>query len=352
MKFRLIIVLYLIFTIIPALSQNVTDTSFSVTETFSESSGLFETDDLLEITLKFDLTDYKRKKDDSTYLDAWLSTVIKDDTVTRKIKLRARGEFRRKFCDMPPVLLNFDMDDSTKGDFHNINKLKMVTVCSAGNQEYLLKEYITYKLYSALTDISYRVRLLKVNYVNSNKQNKVITEFAFVIEPDELLAKRIESVEVKTTNLTQKDVKPEMMDRMAIFNYMIGNADWSVPLAHNVKLYAQYKSERPDLAAIVPFDFDFSGIVNTDYSAPFHTLSISSVRERIYLGMCRDKDTFLQALSEFTARKAEFYEVIRDFEVLDERSKNDMIFYLDTFFEELLKPEALARTILRECIRF
>jgi len=159
-------------------------------------------------------------------------------------------------------------------------------------------------------------------------------------------------VEVKTTNLTQKDVKPEMMDRMAIFNYMIGNADWSVPLAHNVKLYAQYKSERPDLAAIVPFDFDFSGIVNTDYSAPFHTLSISSVRERIYLGMCRDKDTFLQALSEFTARKAEFYEVIRDFEVLDERSKNDMIFYLDTFFEELLKPEALARTILRECIRF
>jgi hypothetical protein len=180
----------------------------------------------------------------------------------------------------------------------------------------------------------------------------VTTEFAFVIEPDECLAKRIQAVEVNTTNLTQKNVKPEIMDRMAIFNYMIGNADWSVPIGHNIKLFAQYNSDRPDLATIVPFDFDFSGIVNAYYAAPFPGLDISSVRERIYLGVCRDRETFVRALSEFRSLKTAFYSVIKDFKLIDERSRDEMILYLDSFFEDLEKPETLARTFLRECIKF
>jgi hypothetical protein len=352
MKFVMLLNAFLIIFIIPALSQTDSIPSFPVNEIQSDNTGLFDSDSMLEVALKFDITEYKKRKDDSTYMDAWLSTAVNGDTITRKIKLRARGEFRRKFCDMPPIMLNLDMDDSIQGYFRNINKLKMVTVCPAGNQEYLLKEYLTYKLYSVLTDVSYKVRLLKVNYINSNKQNKGTSDFAFVIEPDDLLAKRTEAVEVTTANLTQKNVKPEMMDRMAVFNYMIGNTDWSVPIGHNTKLFAQYYSERPDLAAVVPFDFDFSGIVNTDYAAPFHTLSLGSVRERKYLGMCRDKETFLKVLSEFNSKKREFYKVISEFSLLDERSKNDMIYYLDTFYEDLIKPEALARTLLRECIRF
>ena len=43
-----------------------------------------------------------------------------------------------------------------------------------------------------------------------------------------------------------------MMDRIAIFNYMIGNTDWSVPNQHNVKILSQGNSERPDLGVIVP----------------------------------------------------------------------------------------------------
>ena len=343
---------FLIIFILPALSQIDSKPSFPVADIQSDSAGLFDSDNILEITLKFDITEYRKRKDDSTYMDAWLSTVADGDTLTRKIRLRARGEFRRKFCDLPPIMLNLDLDDSIQGDFSNINKLKMVTECPEGNQEYILKEYLTYKLYSVLTTVSYKVRLLKVNYVNTGRQNKVTNGFAFVIEPDELFAKRTESVEVKTANLTQKNVKPAMMDRMAVFNYMIGNTDWSVPIGHNTKLFAQPDSERPDLAAVVPFDFDFSGIVNTDYAAPFHTLNLDSVRERKYLGMCRDKGTFLQVLSEFNSKKSEFYRVISEFRHLDERSKDDMIYYLDTFYDDLIKPEALARTLLRECIRF
>lgn len=352
MKFRSIIILLLIFCQLSAISQQVADSSFAVTETLGKGTGLFTNDGIFDVTLKFDITEYQKKKDDKEYLDAQISYASNKTTITKKIKLRSRGEFRRKFCDMPPLMLNFDTDDSTKDDFNSINKLKLVTVCPEGDKEYLLKEFLTYKLYSVLTPESYKVRLLRVNYVNTAKQDKVMTDFAFVIEPVDLLSRRIESVEIKTTNLTQKNVKPEMMDRVAIFNYMIGNTDWSVPIAHNIQLFAQYKSERPDLAVIVPYDFDFSGLVNTHYAAPFQTLNISSVRERLYLGMCRDKETFLKALAEFALHKDDFYKVITDFPWLDKKSKDDMKYYLDGFFEDLQKPEALARTMLRECLKF
>lgn len=352
MKFRSAIIFLVLFCPFRVSCQNLADSSFAVTETLRKGTDLFKDDGIFDITLKFDITEYRKIKDDKEYLDALISYVSNGENITKKIKLRSRGEFRRKFCEMPPIMLNFDLDDSTRDDFNSINKLKMVTVCPDGDKEYLLKEYLTYKLYSVLTPESFRVRLLRVNYVNSGKQDKEITDFAFVIEPMEFLARRIESVEIKTTNLSQKNVKPEDMDRVAIFNYMIGNTDWSVPIAHNIQLFAQYKSERPDLAAIVPFDFDFSGLVNTHYAAPFQTLNISSVRERLYLGMCRNKETFMKSLTEFSKHKDDFYKVIREFPWLDERSKADMTFYLDGFFEDLQKPETLARTLLRECLKF
>lgn len=352
MKFRYYLIIpFLIFTL-RAFTQDPSDSLFAVSQTFNESSGLFAEDGLMDITLRFDISGYRKKKDDQEYMDAWISYFSNGDSITREIRLRARGEFRRKFCDMPPVMLNFDLDDSTKGGFHNIDKLKMVTVCPDGDEEYLLKEYLIYKLYSVLTPNSYNVRLLRVSYINSSKEDKAITDYAFVIEPVELLAKRMESVEIKTSNLTQKNVKPEMMDRVAIFNYMIGNTDWSVPIAHNVQLFAQYNSAQPDLAVPVPYDFDFSGLVNTHYAAPFHTLSIKSVRERQYLGVCRDKETFLKALNEFAGKKDAFYNVILNFPWLDSRSRDDMIFFLDGFFEDLQQPENLARTLSRECIKF
>jgi hypothetical protein len=321
-------------------------------DTLSEHLGLFDDDDLFTFSLKFDITEYRKTKSDEEYLDAELSYITKGDSIKKKIKVRSRGEFRRKFCEMPPLMLNFRSRDSAGVEFLNINKLKMVTECPTGNQEYLLKEYLVYRMYNIITENSYRVRLLRVNYINSAKNNRVATEYAFVIEPDEMLMQRLGVFEVRTDNLSQKNVKPEMMDRLAVFNYMIGNTDWSVPIGHNIKMFAQPRSERPDLAVIIPYDFDFSGIVNTHYSAPFHNLSIESVRERLYLGMCRSREDFVKALMEFPGKKNELYRLIKEFPYLNQSSKDDMIFFLDGFFEENRKPENLARTLLRECLRF
>lgn len=330
------------------------DSRYAVKDTQNVKVTLFDTDRLFEISLRFDISQYENKKSDVEYLDAVLTYhTSKTDSINKKIKVRARGNIRRtNICDFPPLLLNFRLKDSEEGEFAGINKLKIVPYCKLGYEEYILKEYLVYKLYNALTDNSFRVRLFRINYINTARKSKPITQFGFAIEPISLLAKRTNSVEVKTTNLTQKNIKPEMMDRFAIFNYMIGNTDWSVPILHNALVLSQGHSDRPDLGMIVPFDFDYSGLVDAEYAVPYEGLPIKSVRDRLYLGICRNKDVFTNALNEFSDKKEEFYRIINDFPYLGTRSKKQMIMYLDEFYDRFNKRNSVIYDLISECLKF
>jgi hypothetical protein len=339
------------FFIQPALSQiDSANLKYAVTDTQNVNIKLFESDDLLEIALRFDITYYKRKKPDTTYMPAVLTYYLGDrDSVNKNIKLKARGEIRRtQICDFPPLYLNFSMKDST-GEFIGINKLKLVPYCKLGFEDYILREYLIYKMYNILTDNSLKVRLLRINFINTAKETKPIRQYGFAIEPVKLFEKRTHSFELRSMNLTQRFVKPEMMDRFAIFNYMIGNTDWSVPSLHNALLLSQPYSPQPDLAMIVPFDFDYAGLVNTGYAIPFETLPIKTVRERLYLAVCRSEDSFNNALREFKDKKEAFYKVINDFPYLKDRSKKDMINYLDTFYNLFDKRNTIVSQLLKDC---
>ena len=63
---------------------------------------------------------------------------------------------------------------------------------------------------------------------------------------------------------------------------MIGNTDWSVPNQHNCKVLSGMNIEHSDLGTIVPYDFDYSGLVDADYAVPYEGLALESVRERRY----------------------------------------------------------------------
>jgi hypothetical protein len=350
----LISVFFLLLIAFPSNGQEKqADSLYSVTDTLTEQHELFGSNDPLNISLKFDISRYRWTKSDTEYLKATLTYYINDkDSITKNIKVRSRGTFRRNYCDFPPLMLNFHKKDSSKGEFANIKKLKLVTDCKPGRDDYVLKEYLAYRLYNILTENSFRVRLLRVRYVNTAKQDKSETQFAFVIEPVEMLAKRINAVEIKSKNLTQKNVKPEMMDRAAIFNYMIGNTDWSVPIQHNMLILTQPKSERPDLGVIIPYDFDFSGLVNTNYSSPFPGLKIKTVRERLYLGICRNEETYINALKEFAEKKDAFYREINNFPYLKEKTKLEMISYLEEFFKGINEKNTTAKKLIYDCLKF
>jgi hypothetical protein len=130
---------------------------------------------------------------------------------------------------------------------------------------------------------------------------------------------------------------------------MIGNTDWSVPGQHNCKIMLRKETDRPELGMLVPYDFDYSGLVNAYYAVPYEPLGLKSVRERRYLGVCRSEEVFINALKEFTDKKEEFYRIINEFSLLSAKSKKDMMGFLDSFYSEIEDHNTIVSDMLREC---
>ena len=143
------------FLINPVLGQTDTIVSkLDVVDTLSQDFGLFTNDEILNLSLRFDITTYKRKKPKEEYMPALLTYHISDkDSVNKEIRLMSRGEMRNGYCDFPPIRLNFKKAGFEKSDLKQIGKIKMVTHCQYGNEQYLFKEYLIYKLFNVLTDI-------------------------------------------------------------------------------------------------------------------------------------------------------------------------------------------------------
>jgi hypothetical protein len=325
---------FLLVILLPANGQGEDSTGVN---TVSKSYGMFQDEDILDVTLRFDMTTYLRKKPKDDFLKAEMTIVRgQTDTLKRDIRLKTRGEFRNSYCSLAPIELNFKKVSFGYSDLDSIKKIKLVNQCSWGNasESYILREYLVYKMFSVLTDSSYKVRLLRITMIDSEKGRKPITQYGFFIEPDDRLAKRLNLVELKTARLTQKYIFPDVMDRISIFNYMIGNYDWSVPGPHNIRIFKAYMTNT-QLGVAIPYDFDWTGVVNASYALPAENVGTETVRERLFLGICRSEDVFRARLNDFARHKDDFYKIINDFPYLKPREKADVINYLDQFFNQL-----------------
>jgi hypothetical protein len=351
-----VILINLIFSLISILSLtgqiSRTDTTLSVVDTIDNNFGLFEKEEILRLALRFDVRQYVNRKPQEEYMNALLTYFISDkDSINKEVKIKSRGVVRNDICDFPPLMLNIKNAGFGEDDMKKIEKIKIVTHCDYGNEKYLFREYLVYKLYNILTDYSFRVRLAKIDYINTARDSKPIKTYCFLIEPLEVLASRIGSEPITTPNLTQKHIIPSSMDRMAIFNYMIGNTDWSVPNLHNCKILSGTDFNFPGLGIIVPYDFDYSGLVNASYAVPYDGLGLRSVRDRRYLGVCRNREDYAEALKEFIKKKSELYRVINEFPLLNEKEKKELTKYLDEFYIDVEKNRILY-SFEEGCIRF
>jgi hypothetical protein len=352
-KFILLQIILAAFYFIPAFSQETVNDSILVVSDTLQDFGLFTKTDLMHLALRFDLKAYTRKKPKDDYLKAVLTYYIdKKDSINRDVRLRSRGEFRNGYCAFPPIRLNFSKSDMKRPDLKKIDKIKLVTHCESGNEEYLFKEFLIYKLFNVITDNSFRVRLAAIDYISTSQKNKVIRSYGFFIEPLEILAERLKAVPVASLALNQKNIIPEMMDRVAIFNYMIGNTDWSVPGQHNCKVLSGSNFSNPGLGMIIPYDFDYSGLVNAHYAIPAEGLGIDHVTQRRFLGACRPEEAYVKTLKEFSDKKTELYKVINDFEYLGVKEKKGMISYLDEFYHSLEKIDGILNIFNNECKEF
>ena len=314
---------------------------------------LFDSDVPLSMTLVADVK--KIKKDESSdpkYSDATLilqNDIQGDKTFT--IQVKARGNARRlfDFCSFPPIKINFKKKEVRNTVFEGQDKLKLVTYCKDMdlNETYILQEYLLYKVYNLLTPLSFKVRLAKVTYRDTNGKGHDVTRFGFLIEDDDILAKR-NGGKISDILLSNHDrCERSSLDIFTIFQYMIGNTDWWMarPKIHNVKLVAMPNGNiKP-----VPYDFDYCGVVNANYATPAEKLPISSVRERYFRGYCRLPGTYEKTVEIFNTNKNEIYALYSDFPYLDDRQKKITLKYYDDFYEIVNDPKKIKRNIYDKC---
>ena len=207
------------------------------------------------------------------------------------VTLRSRGHFRRQFrnCDFPPLKVEMTKAAAKNTVFEGNHTLKLASNCrpsSSEYEQYILQEAALFRMYTLLTPWSYRVRLAHVTYQDSAAKAKPVVSWAFLVEDDGDLAKRREAKKFETKGALFDDLAPDEWGTTQLFQYMIGNTDWSVSGLHNITLLKDTTS----IVHSVPYDFDWSGAVDARYSFPDKSLSIRSVRERLWRGDCRTAD--------------------------------------------------------------
>lgn len=326
----------------------------TISDNVTEDIRIFTSDEPLIWILEFDMMKFMREKDDETYQEATLVYRLNDTVNIRKtIELKARGFFRKEYCSLPPIKIRFEKSGDPLGDLDKMKTLKLVTYCIYNKryQQYVLKEYLAYKLYNLLTEQSFRVRLVKINYIDTGRRKpKEFSGYGFIIEDVDLMAERNNAMELKFMDYTigQHLLDQDAMTRVALFQYMIGNPDWSVPNSHNMK-YIRFKELSKTAPIPVPYDFDYSGLVNASYAIPFEVMGIGSVTERLYLGICHTVEEFREACRGFLDKKEGIYRTIREFEYLDEGIRKNLIRYIDGFFTVIESDKLLRGEILEKC---
>lgn len=304
-----------------------------------DSVQFFLDEQPLDVTLSTNLGNLLSGKIKDEYQNATFTCKLPDSsTVSEVIRLNVRGHSRREICKMPPVRLLFRNPTSPR--LAPLKTLKLVNICrfNQADKQLLLKEYLIYKMYNLLTDKSFRVRLLNITFEDSKGSKKSFTQYGFVVENVDAVAKRNKCKEMNNIKIDQETSDRPNMTQVALFEYMIGNTDWSVWNNHNIKLLYQKKDSTAKPFAL-PYDFDNAGLVNADYAVPDPLMGIETVTERVYRGYPRSAEELNTAIQVFNSKKDKIYELINNLEPLSSNVKKNTISYLDDFYKTINNPK-------------
>lgn len=306
-----------------------------------DSIRFFTDEGLIQVNLSTDLKQVQTETKQGVFQPATISMLFPDSTlINENISVSARGNFRRNYCRIPPMMINFRNTGAPR--LQSLGKLKLVIGCgiNAVDEELLLKEYLVYKIYNLLEERSFRVRLLKINYTDTRKKLKPFSQYAFLIEDDGDMARRNDCRKKDEIKLLTEATNRDMMTMVALFQYMIGNTDWAVPNNHNIKLIFD-KKNRNAPPFVVPYDFDYCGLVDASYAIPNEIIGTEKVTERVYRGFPRTMEEIQIQLDIFRSKKDSILKLVDGFDLLPIKTRKEMAAYLQDFFSMIEDMKAV-----------
>ena len=317
----------------------------------ADATLLFEDDAPIDIELSGPLSDLI----DGDETEQELPFTLRAGGADHEIQVRLRGKSRQRVCSFPPIRLNFVRSAVDGTVFEGQDKLKLVTHCRRSEQaeQDVLLEYAAYRILNILTDVSYRVRLVRISYVDTGDSDATIgPKYGFLIESRELLAERVGIEPVELAGVSRGALDPTQASLVYIFHYLIGNTDWSLVIAedddhccHNGHLFTGEAA-----TYLVPYDFDLSGFVDTPYAAPDSSLRINRVTRRLYRGYCVPPEALAEALDRIVSLREQILAVPASVSGLSERESEGAREYLQEFFDRAEKRDRMLSRFENRCL--
>ena len=314
--------------------------------------AFFESQTPLEVTLTANISQLRGDKNANP---PWRPVTLsyksaEGSAVTVPLRARTRGIWRLKTCDFPPLRLNFNGATSKGSIFHHLDKPKLVSYCQDmdGYEQYVVQEFQLYRIYQLLTPLSHKARLLKFTYADSATGKVRARRYGFLLEEPNALAARLGGKVVDQKGALPGDLDQDQDALLGVFQYMIGNTDFSISGLHTVELLFK------DNGSVLPiaYDFDFAGAVNARYAVPDVSINIPNVRQRVFRGYCTDAGSYSRIFALFNEKKPEIYALYGDEigRLMDRGTVRETLRYFDDFYSTINDPRSARRLIIQSCI--
>jgi hypothetical protein len=295
----------------------------------------------LELTLKTNLKMLRRDKKANSPYHAATFTYVDADGKSQDVPLRVKthGIWRLAHCANPPLRLNFSNKETKGTVFHDAERPKMVSPCenNKNSEQYVLQEFQLYRIYQLVTPISHRTRLVHITFADSATGKPDAPKYAFLFEDPDVMAARLGGTLIKQKGAGPDDLNLDVAAIAYLFEYMIGNTDFSFWGLHNGELVGLPTGDNLPVA----YDFDFSGAVDTHYATVDPQLPIKRVRQRLWRGYCKSNESVPAAIEAFRAQKRAIYALYSDDigKLLSPSIVKETLEYWDEFYKKLERPK-------------
>lgn len=314
---------------------------------------MFASEKPLELTLT---TNIKQIKKDKSADAPWRTGTIAyagDDgkTVTVPVRVKTRGIWRLKHCDYPPIRIKV-ADKAGKGTLlEDLDEPKLVTYCRnlETYEQYVLQEAQLYRINRLVTDVSHKVRIVRLSYADSASGKVEVTRYSFLIEDPAHVARRANGAILDRKGATADDLDPDISALAFTFQYFIGNTDFSFSGLHNGEVIALADGRNLP----VSYDFDFAGAIDATYAGVDPQMKVTRVRDRQFRGYCSHQAAYPKAFEQFVAKKDAIYALYRDEigQLIAPNKVKSTLGYYDDFYESIKTPKDVQRNLFATCVK-
>jgi hypothetical protein len=326
---------------------------FTIVSASSIESGIFDKDAPVKITIATDVDALFHNRVDPEYQLGNVKLQSDNWSLEGTTEIKLAGNSRLSLCDLPPLKIKLKKIKQPWED--KMSKVKVVLSCktNSASEERVIKEYLSYRVYNIISPESYKVRIAEIT-ITELDGTPYETVKGFILEPDSHLEKRVAMQEMKKKNMSTAQLIRVFYDKknegeqndaltLSVFQFMIGNTDWNIHTRQNVKIFEKEGSLVP-----IPYDFDFSGLVNAPYAKPCQLAPIDAVTERFYQGTCVEVEDLTETVALFNTHRAEITSVIESSE-LPKAQISRCLGYVKQFYKTINEPKKLSKYLNQNC---